>query len=73
MRASNLSITLKTQTNVLNEQTNQLERFQDFSLKLKAGTETALVLDSTGNVLIDNPKIVSDLIGRQASSLRRPR
>ena len=72
LRASNQSITLKTQTEVLNEQTNQLERFQDFSLKLKAGTETALVLDSAGNVLIDNPKIVSDLIGRQASSLASP-
>jgi hypothetical protein len=72
LRASEKSITLKTQTNVLNEQTNQLERFQDFALKLKAGTETALALDSSGNVLIDNSKIVSDLIGRQASSLASP-
>lgn len=60
---------IQQQTNVLKEQTNQLEAMQDFSLKLKSGTETALVLDSTGNILVNNPTIVSDLIGRQTSSL----
>ena len=69
LSGSKQMITIRTQTNVLNEQTNQLDRFQDYSEKLKAGTETALVLDKVGNVLIDNPNIVSDLIGRQASSL----
>ena len=69
LSGSKQSITIRTQTEVLNEQTNQLDRFQDYSLKLKAGTETALVLDSAGNVLINNPNIVSDLIGRQVSSL----
>jgi hypothetical protein len=69
LSGSKQMITIRTQTNVLNEQTNQLDRFQDYSEKLKAGTETGLVLDKVGNVLIDNPNIVSDLIGRQASSL----
>ena len=63
------SQSIQTQTNVLTEQTNQLEDIQDYSLKLKAGTETALVMDRNGNVLENNPSIVSDLIGRPVSSL----
>ncbi len=66
---SKQSTAIQQQTNVLKEQTNQLEAMQDYSLKVKSGTETALVLDSNGNTLVDNPAIVSDLIGRTALSL----
>lgn len=69
LSVSKQSTAIQQQTNVLKEQTIQLEEMQDYSLKLKAGTETALVLDRDGNVLVNNPSIVSDLIGRQASSL----
>jgi len=67
-QVSKQSTAIQTQTNVLKEQTNQLEEMQDYTLKLKAGTETALVMDSNGNVLETNPSIVSDLIGRPVSN-----
>ncbi len=60
---------LETQTKVLIEQTNQLENLQEFTDKLGSGTVTALVMDSSGAVLISDPKVVSDLAGRSAASL----
>lgn len=66
---STQSIALTTQNNVLVEQINKLEEMQDYAEMVGAGTETALVVDSSGKVLVDDPNIVSDLVGRSISSL----
>jgi hypothetical protein len=60
---------LARQTQVLVEQTSQLENLQEFTVELGAGTRTAVVMNSSGSILISDPKIVSDLVGRTASSL----
>ncbi len=66
---ANQGAVLRVQTNVLVEQTGQLENMQEFTATLASGAATALVMDSSGKVLISDPNIVSDLVGRTPSSL----
>lgn len=66
---ANQGAVLRVQTNVLVEQTRQLEAMQEFTATLASGIATALVMDSSGTVLVSDPNIVSDLIGRTPSSL----
>lgn len=66
---ANQSTALKTQTQVLVEQTNQLEKMQIFAEKISSGSPTAVVVDASGRVLVSNARQFSDLIGRPVSSL----
>ncbi len=68
-KGTNEGAKLSQQTQVLIEQTSQLEKLQEFTVELGAGTPTALVMNSSGSILISDPKVVSDLAGRTASSL----
>lgn len=60
---------LRTQTAVLNEQVKQLESMSANAGKLASDLETSPVLDASGKVLISDPAVVSDLVGRSPSSL----
>ena len=60
---------LRTQTAVLNEQVNQLESMSATASNFASGTQTALVMDASNKVLISDPNVVSDLIGRDPSTL----
>ncbi len=68
-KGANEGAKLSKQTQVLVEQTNQLETLQEFTVELGAGIRTALVMNSSGSILVSDPKVVSDLVGRTASSL----
>ncbi len=68
---ANQSTAMKTQTQVLVEQTNQLEKMQIFAEKISLGSPTAVVVDASGRVLVSNARQFSDLIGRSVESLAK--
>lgn len=66
---ANQGMALRKQTAVLIEQTNQLDSLSATAKEMSTGTKTALVVDNAGKILITDPAIVSDLVGRDPTTL----